>query len=280
MKAYEDHNLKNAEIPIVFHDQHTYLKEHGFGASNWHENFEILQVTEGSGIIISDSQYIHASYGDIVVINSNHLHAFSAESFRFSYRCLIIDRQFCIANGFDSNTTLFNNCFKDETISNALTELSAEWNLPASSPFRTLKIKSLLLKIMKTLCVEHSLSSDLSETNTRILSNTKKAIEYINNNYHQDISLDDMANYLGLNKYYFAHEFHEITGYTFVAYLNRIRCKIAKRHLATNQMSIADIARACGFNNKSYFAKTFQKYVGMLPNQYRQQELAQQKDYI
>ena len=104
-----------------------------------------------------------------------------------------------------------------------------------------------------------------------LLSAIKQAIGYIRSKSEQDLSLDEVSRFVGLSKYYFAREFHRITGYTFVAFVNLTRCENAKHLLAENRMSIGDVGRTCGFGNQSYFSRTFLKYTGMLPREYREQ---------
>ena len=272
MNLYENHNLENQALPILYHEQYKLFKNLSFGRTNWHENIEILQVTEGSGIIMNDTEQIHAKLGEIVIINAHHIHSFTAESQSFAYRCLIIDRSFCIANGFDSSFLEFENHFVDENILNLMAELSYEWSLPTNSPYRTLKIRAIVLQIMKLLCLEHSTPRDFEHIDSKISFSIKKAIDFISTNYEKDISLDDVANHVGLNKYYFAHEFRTITGFTFVSYLNKLRCEMSKRLLITSKTNISEVAKSCGFRSKSYFAKTFKKYMKMLPNEYRKEK--------
>ncbi|MBE6550354.1 MAG: AraC family transcriptional regulator [Ruminococcaceae bacterium] len=277
MRYYENHNLQDSKIPVIYHENRTLIKNIKFGGINWHENIEILQNTEGYGLITCDSEQIHTKLDDIVVINSNQIHSLAAESEKFSTRCLIIDRNFCVSNGFDSNFISFDHCFYDPELLELLEELSHEWKLPASAPYRTLNIRATVIQIMKILCHKHSVETTLTHNESKIKLSIKKAIDFISTSYYKDISLDDIASFVGLNKYYFAHEFHAITGLTFVSYLNEVRCSMAQRLLIANEMSIYEIAKNCGFNNKSYFAKIFKKHVGMLPNEYRQSKLNAQK---
>ncbi|MBQ8849067.1 MAG: helix-turn-helix transcriptional regulator [Clostridia bacterium] len=91
----------------------------------------------------------------------------------------------------------------------------------------------------------------------------------------RDISLDEISASVGLSKYYFAREFHRTTGYSFVSYLNLIRCKKAKKMIAETELSIGEIAQKCGFSNLSYFSRTFRSIVGILPNDYRKKQKTQ-----
>jgi AraC-like DNA-binding protein len=89
--------------------------------------------------------------------------------------------------------------------------------------------------------------------------------------YEKNFSLDDVAAFVGVNKCYLSREFHKYTGYPFVAYVNRTRCKMAQQMLADERISISDVGKRCGFPNRSYFAKCFQRYIGVLPGEYRAQ---------
>ena len=101
------------------------------------------------------------------------------------------------------------------------------------------------------------------------MSCIKQAIGLIRSDASRDLSLDEVANFVGLSKYYFAREFRRVTGYTFVSYVNLTRCEKAKALLTQNEMSIGEIGRACGFSNQSYFTRTFRAYTGRLPGVYR-----------
>ena len=110
-----------------------------------------------------------------------------------------------------------------------------------------------------------------------MLACIKQAIGLIRSQSDHDISLDSISKFVGLSKYYFAREFRRVTGHTFVSYVNLIRCEKAKKLLAENQLRIGDIGRACGFDNQSYFTRTFRLQTGMLPSEYREKLLAKKE---
>lgn len=84
-----------------------------------------------------------------------------------------------------------------------------------------------------------------------------------------DLSLDDLAQQVGLSKYYFSRRFKQRTGqspYQFVIY-ERIRA--ARRQLCTTTRPLAQIALSVGFSSQSHFTRTFKQHVGVTPGQYR-----------
>ena len=212
------------------------------------------------------------SRGDTVVINTNCLHAFAARGTKFSYHCLIVDRSFCQANYFDTSEIRFDTCFHDERIGDLMERLSAEYELPADAPYRTQIIRATVLQIMALLCRDHSFKGTYTQNNSYLLSCIKQAIGYIRAKSDQTLSLDEVSAFVGLSKFYFAREFHRITKYTFISYVNMIRCEKAKAMLSEGILSVGEIGRACGFDNQSYFSRTFREYTGVLPSAYRKSE--------
>ena len=71
---------------------------------------------------------------------------------------------------------------------------------------------------------------------------------------------------------YFCRFFLEMTHRTPIDYLNYQRIEHACYQLVTTDASITDIAYSCGFNDLSYFIKTFKKYKGITPGKYASQE--------
>ena len=279
MKIYEDHNLKENKVPAIFHNvRPRYIADRTIigNAVNWHENIEILHIYNGSGIITIDEEHIYVNLGDIVIINSNCIHYCIATSEHFSYHCLIIDRQFCISNGFDSNAIKFESSFKDDRIGVLMTSLAMLWKAPDPPEFKELKIKSMLLQIMEHICFDHRVLNtypvNINDSNK--LTTVKLAIEFINKFYGQDISLTDVAEHVGTSQYYLAHIFKNITGNTFLAYLTRVRCEAAKKMLANTTLAISEISGKCGFQTPSYFAKKFKALYNILPHEYRSQTIS------
>ena len=96
-----------------------------------------------------------------------------------------------------------------------------------------------------------------------------KLMKYINENYKSEISLSSAARVLNMNSNYVSQLFKKEAGITFVHYITQKRLEDAKKLLLTTQKPLTDIALDVGFNDTFYFVKTFKKFVGMTPGQYR-----------
>ena len=98
----------------------------------------------------------------------------------------------------------------------------------------------------------------------------KKAFQLIDEKYATPLTLAELSTAAGLSPNYFCKFFQKMTHYTPIEYLNQYRIDQACLKLAYTDKSITDIAYACGFNNLSYFIKTFRKQKGISPGKFRQ----------
>ncbi len=99
-----------------------------------------------------------------------------------------------------------------------------------------------------------------------VIANAKNFIE---ENYHKDISLDDVSRKVDISPYYFSKLFKEEVGENFIEYLTRIRIEKAKRLLQNRDLSIKNICADTGYSDPNYFSRIFKKYVGETPTEYR-----------
>lgn len=95
--------------------------------------------------------------------------------------------------------------------------------------------------------------------------------EYIKNHFHEDISLDTIAQVNQVSSKYLSRVFKNLKGKSFSDYLAEIRMKRAKELLETTQMGIQDIAASVGYPDHQYFHRVFKRHTGVTPNDYRMQ---------
>ncbi len=97
----------------------------------------------------------------------------------------------------------------------------------------------------------------------------RPAINYIDANYDKPISLADIARISHLSVSRLAHIFKEQMGITIIDYLTSVRIERAKQLLLATGQSCTEICFQVGYNNQSYFSRTFKELVGMTPRQFR-----------
>ncbi len=92
---------------------------------------------------------------------------------------------------------------------------------------------------------------------------------YIENNYKEDIALQDVAGLFGYSDVYFCKLFKQNFGKNFITYLNEFRMDKAKELLADPQINIKDVSIESGYRDANYFTRVFKRMVGMTPSEYR-----------
>lgn len=97
----------------------------------------------------------------------------------------------------------------------------------------------------------------------------QKSLDFLQRNFADPVTLAELSKKAGFSESYFCHSFKNCTGYTPFAYLNRLRIVKSCELLAQTDKKITEIASLCGFNNISYFNRTFYKMTGTSPSAYR-----------
>ena len=98
---------------------------------------------------------------------------------------------------------------------------------------------------------------------------TKAVVEYIEQNYHRDISLSSIADMYRITPSHLSKVFKKETGTTFLKYLNSRRVEKACILLSDPAYRIAEIADACGFSSPLHLTKVFKQLKGQTPRDYR-----------
>ncbi len=269
-KFYENHSIINdRELPFIFHYD---TVSSGFISHNWHSNIELLYITNGSGEVHCSSVTYPVQKGDIFIVNSNALHSVISAS-SINYYCLICDADFCLNNGLDTENINYINIVKSKTAESLFCNVVNEFSRTDDN-FRSASIKSTILQLLVYLSVNYSekkgkTAKPVSTTD----ENIKLAIGYLKSHFNEQLTIDEIAKKANLSKYYFIRQFKAATGLSPIAFLNSIRCENAKKLLAKNKYSIHEIAIQCGFENDSYFSKTFKKYTNMLPKEFQKSNI-------
>jgi AraC-like DNA-binding protein len=99
-----------------------------------------------------------------------------------------------------------------------------------------------------------------------IINNASK---YIKDNFDKAISLEAVADSVGMSKTYFSKLFRKKTGFGFSDYLTSVRMSEAAKLLNNTNLAVTEIALKCGYNDSAYFTATFRKHNGISPLKYR-----------
>lgn len=112
------------------------------------------------------------------------------------------------------------------------------------------------------------------EVNQTILGNNiiNSAINFIHENFEQDIDVNDIANFVHLSYSHLSRLFKKQTGKTIMWYLNEVRLLKAQKLLLCSDRNIFQVARDTGFSNEYYFCSLFKKTYGISPGEFRKRK--------
>lgn len=102
-----------------------------------------------------------------------------------------------------------------------------------------------------------------------LISYVEEALKYIEANYSEAVTIQDLANWLGLERTYLYRLFKSMVGMSPQAYLLDVRIHQACTLLTHSDLTITNIARSVGYEDSLYFSRLFRRKKGQIPSQYR-----------
>lgn len=252
---------------------------------HWHDEFEIIYIKKGKGLISVDLESTIVEAGTLALILPGQLHAIHQyEEEKMEYENIIFHSNLLYSRHSDACSSdylqpLFSNTLAVPTFikpdMEGYQELAACIDradeicksFPKAYPFA---IKSQLFQFFYLLFSEHAILAH-SGKNIRSLDKMKQIIKFIEQNYSRRITIAEISAELGLSQSHFMKYFKKTMGTSFVEYLNEYRLTMASRLLLVSSDSILNIAGEVGFENLSYFNRVFKKRFGITPRDYRKQ---------
>ncbi len=266
------------DFPIEYHyidKNHTRYEM----SAHWHSEIEIIRVLDGElEVRLNNKEYV-AHKGDIVFVNPETIHGASPKG--CEYECLIFHMDFLDVPTnscrFFIESVLHNefmikdfNLCGDSAIHSAVDDV-IEAMKHKSSGYK-FKVIGYLYELLGVIVDNHLYKPTSGEStlyNDKNIPKLKKILTYLRQNYDKQLTLTDMAQAAGMSPKYFCYFFKEMTGKTPVEYLKGFRIEKASRKLLNTDASVTDIAFACGFNDLSYFIKTFKSVKNVSPAKFR-----------
>ena len=245
-------------------------------AFHWHSALEFIRVLEGELELTLDNQPYVLKSGEVALVNSETVHGATPRD--CIYECIVFNLSFLKTNnracdGFIDDLLTRNTLLcerpQDREVVELVHEIFEEMRLDCEgSSFSVIGLFHKLLGEMqkKKLYVSHLQAA--SENEKKVVK-LKIVLKYMRDNFASDMTLDDMSAVAGLSCKYFCKFFKKMTGTTPVNYLMAYRVERAARKLLNSDLSVTQIAFDCGFNDLSYFIKTFKAFKGVSPTDYR-----------
>ena len=244
---------------------------------HWHREAELIHIREGALHLYIDEREILARAGDLMLIGEGVLHGGEPED--CVYDCIVFDTALLLSveackRGLKSllSHSLFlprADIEADPTFAGAVQALFRRCEEGVAGG--ELNVMAALFALFGRM-VEKNYDARMQTVSDRFVQKAaqlKPALEYIETHYGQSITLETLARQTGMSPKYFCRFFRTVVHRSPIDYVNYYRIECASHFLTSTDMTVAEIAQHCGFNDSSFFIKQFRKYKGTTPGKLR-----------
>ncbi len=240
------------------HDVHTDTGALHF-PNHYHDLYEIYFILQGTCNYFIDNRSYTVVSGDIALIPEGIIHntAYQNTGHR---RMLINCSSRYLPDAAKPATYLYRNPKITKQLRTIFEAIEQEYLHPDSFSEEAIACH---MKLLFYLIARHPNTYSFTEESNKLIT---KAAEYIQKNFMEDISLNDVAGHVAVSPEHFSRLFKKETGIGFRKYLNLLRLQKAEQLLKqAGDTTVAAIAAECGFSDSNYFSVTFKKMYGVSP---------------
>ena len=252
--VYESHHDKNKNLKFNY-SKNANIRNH------FHRSYELIYVTKGV-IEVGVGPYTYiAKENDFIFVNKYYTHYYKSLE-EYEKYVLIIPPYIC--NDFEME-------FKEKTLPPLLTDRDFNMTLlpilkDMQSKFKEcghIVHKGYINIIIGELINHYKLIPIKKNSNIELLMNI---LDYIDQNYNKDLSLESIATEFGYSKYYLSRLFNDLINENLNNYVNIIRVQHASNMInESTDKTIAEIAYECGFNSLPTFYRCYKKVYDVQP---------------
>lgn len=277
----------NEQFPFLVSYQKLSEYESGSFMWHWHPEIEITYVQKGTMCYKVNHMVYHLKEGDIVFNNSGALHSGTMENQKdCAYIPVTFDSR--LIYGFFQSTV--NSKYVDPVIQDSmLPAICIDQSEPWHKPFREYLLRIIDLDEKKpdfyeldiTICLqsiwrlllEHiTYEPQASRENSLEYDRIKKILSYIEENYQNKITLNDIAGHIHLCESECTRLFKRHMNTTLFAFLQEYRIERSLEFLQADQ-PVSAVADKAGFSDPNYYSKVFAKIKGCSPREYQKHRL-------
>lgn len=267
-----------------FIEYKNYTEMHNMPVQHYHDSYEIYFLISGMRNHFIGNEYFCMLPGDIMLVKPFELH-YSTSPEEFQYKRYVINlKKHILIQAFSQQE--IDELFKifDYRILHLNEREQSEMFRLFNKADKVYHGKQFLSdKMYKYLTAEILLFLKNISDKRKIIAphhsdnEIIKAVRYINDRYTENITLDEISEFLHMSKYHFCRVFKQFTGATFLGYVNNLRLTEAHQLLIHTKKSINEIALTTGFNSTAHFTRVFGQVYGKPPREFRKNFLSYEK---
>ena len=249
---------------------------------HFHPEIELVYVNEGTGKRQIGSHLSYYTDGDLILIGSNLPHCGFTDSLSANQNEIVVQmKQDFLGNNFFHIPEMraIQNLFE---VSKSGIAFYGATKQKIGDMLQALEMQSDFQKLLSILNILNELgaSSEFKILNaqgfsfeTTITDNDRinMIFNHVKSNFQEHISLEEISELASMTVPSFCRYFKKVTHKTFTQFVNDYRLVHASKLLTENSISITDVCFESGFNNFSHFSKSFKKFTGLSPSEYRNQ---------
>ena len=266
-ELYENKVRGDAELPIQLSVDRADKSCEVF-SGHWHEQLELHYIVQGGGDFRLGQQSIHVSEGDLLISNRNEFHSGYSTQIPYMSNVIIFDMG-DLSQELAKKNYVFQSVIRgDGVIHDLIQRIFAEAKCQESG-YKQL-CKALVTELFVYLCrnyVTEMMPERDSAKRKKDLERLNAVLGYIEANYNQRITVEQLADMVCLSEDRFGHLFREGVGQPPLQYINAMRLRKALNMLKTNQYTVTEVADAVGFRDYNHFGRLFRKQYGCTPNE-------------
>lgn len=254
-------------------------KKHNMPVQHYHDAYEIYLQLDGKRYLFLDNIYYTLGQGDLVLFKPFDIHFAESRESDY-YERYVINFQAkelsILLNKEELHLLLerINSCvvhLTKEQTKVVLDYIEKIKEFQKNSGFLSKKLLySCVLQLI--MYIEQFINSKSVAIGNRVAPQIIEALVYIDKNYRNAITLEDIANASHISKYHFCRLFKETTGATVLEYLNNVRLTKVHSLLIDTNAAIGEIAKETGFMSSANLTRVFKKIYGISPRDFRKNQ--------
>lgn len=241
--------------------------------SHYHRAVELLFVESGSISLFVNGSTVLCDSGSLVLVPSFSLHHAISKSESSVVKAIVFEPSLISHSNpdifldeiFNKETAIAYILNPDEAALNVFNNMYEICKTPAFSTADVLEILSGLYFILGKYTRKFYKSQAVSSSFSRL----SPVVEYIKNNYHRHIKLDELSRIIHVCNDHLIRLFKENTGKTPSRYISDIRLEQAMKLLIDTELQITEISEKVGFSTPNFMNKIFAERIGISPGKYR-----------